>query len=164
MQIMTNKMRTITNTTIIMEIKIKQYNAEQPIPKKENEIKFYIQNKGNYSGRPLKNPIPNCWEVVTERSTDFEILYIVFESRILEPFIGGSVIPYLRLSDYKKIIEPILKNAIHENRIINEHYLQIRKIEENLSNQEKVKSLMKELKKAVSREAFKKIKTSIPKL
>ncbi len=137
-------------------MQIKVYNgatAEQ----QENESIFYIQNKGFHAGRPLKKPIPNCWEVRTFRKADFEILYIIFESKILQNFIIGSVIPYIRLSDYKNIVYPILKNAIHENRIINEHYLQIRQIETQIQHQDKIKSLMQELKKTISRELYKKI-------
>lgn len=119
---------------------------------------FFIQSHGFNAGRPLKKPIRNCWEVRTDRRADFEILYIVYESKILMPFIGGSVIPFLRLDDYRKITAPILQNAIHENRIINAHYLQIRKIEEQMQQQDKIKKLMQELKKSLSHELFKKIK------
>lgn len=135
---------------------IKTHNgAEKQV--KEHETVFYVQSKGFNAGRPLKTAIPNCWEVRTERSIDFEILYIVFESKILFPFLRGSVVPFLTLEEYKSIIHPILKNAIHENRIINEHYLQIRKIEQNIANQDKIKSLLKELKKTISNEVFKKL-------
>ena len=119
-----------------------------------------IQSHGLNAGRPLREPKPNCWECRTKRSADFEILYIVFESRILESFINGSVIPFIRLNDYKNIINPILKNAIHENRIINEHYLQIRKIEAQETHQDKIKGLLKNMKVALSKECFKKIKTA----
>lgn len=139
---------------------IKAYNGTTAEPT-ENESVFYIQCKGNNSGRPLKKPIPNCWEVRTNRSVDFEIMYIVFESKILQTFIIGSVIPYIRLEDYKKIIFPILENAIQENRIINEHYLQIRKIEQNIQHQEKIKNLLLELKKTVSNEVFRKLNKSL---
>lgn len=135
---------------------IKTYSGEST-EIKENETIFYIQSRGYNAGRPLKKPIPNCWEVRTERSADFEILYIIFTSKILEPFFCGSVIPFIRLKDYKNIIMPILQNAIHENRIINEHYLQIRKIESQLQQQDKIKKLMQELKKTLSAELYKKI-------
>ncbi len=142
-------------------MKIKVYNGHTAEPNKEETV-FYIQCKGNNSGRPLKKPIPNCWEVRTFRSVDFEILYIIFESRILEPFLRGSVIPFLSLRDYKNIISPILDNAIQENKTINERYLQIRKIEENISHQDKIKSLLLEMKKTISNEVYKKIEcTSI---
>jgi len=139
-------------------MQIKTYNGATAEPQK-GETVFFIQSHGFNAGRPLKKPIPNCWEVRTQRSADFEILYIVFESKILQPFIGGSVIAFIRLSDYKNIISPILKNAIHENRIINAHYLQIRKIEEHMQQQDKIKILMQEMKKSISHELFKKIKT-----
>jgi hypothetical protein len=141
-------------------MKIKVYNGNTKAPE-ENETVFYIQSKGNYSGRPLKAPIPNCWEVRTFRSVDFEILYIIYESKILSVFLRGSVIPFLSLEEYKKIIEPILKKAIHENRIINLHYLQIRKIEENIKHQDKIKSLLFELKKSLSNEVYKKLEIEV---
>lgn len=138
-------------------MQIRTYTGTPAEPRAGEHI-FFIQSHGYNAGRPLKNPIRNCWEVRTERSADFEIMYIVFESKILIPFIGGSVIPFLRLEDYRNIIAPILKNAIHENRIINAHYLQIRKIEEQMQQQEKIKMLMLEMKKSLSHEVFKKIK------
>ena len=139
-------------------MQIKTYNGKTEEPQ-ENEVIFYIQSHGLNAGRPLREPKPNCWECRTKRSADFEILYIVFESRILENFIRGSVIPFIALNEYKNIITPILKNAIHENRIINEHYLQIRKIESQLQQQEKIRKLMQELKKTLSMQLYQKIKT-----
>jgi hypothetical protein len=141
-------------------MQIKVYNGTTKEPT-ENETVFYIQSKGERSGRPIKEPIPNCWEVRTYRSIDFEILSIIYESKILSVFLRGSVIPFLSLEEYKKIISPILKKAIHENRIINEHYLQIRKIEENILHQDKIKSLLKELKISLSHKVYQKLEIQI---
>ena len=138
-----------------MEIKV--FNGAISTPE-NNQTVFYIQSVGNNAGRPLLKPIANCWEVKTYRNVDFEILYIVFESRILEPFIGGSVIPFLTLHDYKNIIYPIVTNAIHEDKRVNEKYLQLRKIESNIQKQEQIKSLLLQMKKAVSNEILKTIK------
>jgi len=140
-------------------MQIKKYNGKRTEATDQISV-FYIQCVGCYSGRPLKEPIPNSWEVVTDRSVDFEILSIVFESKILEPFLRGSVIPFLALEDYKRIVFPILENAIHENRIINEHYLQIRKIEQSICNQNRIQQLLTEMKKALSNEVLKKIKAN----
>lgn len=140
-------------------MQIKKYNGETAEPQ-HGETIFYIQSHGNNAGRPLRKPIPNCWEVRTTRSADYEILYIVFESRILKNFIVGSVIPFIRLNDYKNIIFPILENSVHDNHIINTHYLQIRKIEAQEQQQEKIKKLLRELKRSISIETFKKIKVT----
>lgn len=137
-------------------ISIKKYTGTtQPI--KNGQFRFFIQSHGFNAGRPLRNPKVNCWEFITEREADFEILYIVFESKILQSFIRGSVIPFIALNEYKNIISPILKNAIHENRIINEHYLQLRKIEQQTAHQEKIIKLLQEMKIVVSNQVFKKI-------
>ena len=136
-------------------MKIKTYNGERTKPK-ENEFVFYIQNKGFYAGRTMREPKPNSWEVITTRRIDFEILSIVFESRILENFIIGSVIPFIRLEDYKKIIFPILKNAIHEDNTINEKYLQLQKIEELKIARLEMVHILDKMKKAISNDVVKK--------
>ena len=141
-------------------MQIKTFNGIATVPNKD-EVIFYIQSHGFNAGRPLKKPLPNCWEYRSQRSADFEILCIVFESKILNPFFRGSVIPFIALAEYKNIIFPILKNAIHDNKIINEHYLQIRKIDEHLQNQDRIKTLMKELKVSLSNEIFKKINNKV---
>lgn len=138
-----------------MEIKTYNGNTAEPKP---GEFVFYIQNKGKNSGRPLKNPIPNCWEFRSVRSVDWEILSLVFLSRILEPFIIGSVIPYIRLVDYKNIIFPILKNAIHNDGQVNAKYLQIREIEKQVLHREEVNNLLKQLKIATAHETIKNLK------
>ena len=120
----------------------------------EGEFIFYVQSVGNNAGRPLREPIPNSWEFRTFRSVDWEILTIVFISRILENFIIGSVIPFIRLEDYKKIIFPILENAVHENGEINKKYLQIRQIERQIETRQKVNELLKEMKTVTARQAI----------
>ena len=58
---------------------------------------------------------------------------------------------------FRKGYSHILQKAIHENRIINEHYLQLRKIEQQTANQEKIIKLLQEMKITVSRQAYKNI-------
>ena len=128
-------------------MQIKKYNPKNQTTPGENEFRFYIQSVGENSGRPLREPIPNSWEVITKREIDFQILYIVFESRILESFWRGSVITFISLHDYRNIIFPILKSAI-------QHYLQIEKIENQINHQQKIKTLLQELKKTTARKVF----------
>ncbi len=136
-----------------MNFNIKKYTGKIP-EAKAGEFIFYVQSVGNNAGRPLREPIPNSWEFRTFRSVDWEILTIVFISRILENFIIGSVIPFIRLEDYKKIIFPILENAVHENGEINKKYLQIRQIERQIETRQKVNELLKEMKTVTARQAI----------
>lgn len=138
-------------------MQIKTYTGTSAEPQ-EQETVFYIQSHGMNTGRPLKNPICNCWEVRTERSFDFEILAIVFESKVLENFIKGSVIPFIPLQDYKNIIFPIMINAINEDKTINEKYLAIRNIDAAIENKKLLIGKLKDLKIAISRETYKILK------
>lgn len=138
-------------------MQIKTYTGASAEPQ-ENETVFFVQSHGMNTGRPLKNAICNCWEVRTNRSYDFEILAIIFESKILENFITGSVIPFIPLRDYKNIITPILQNAVNETETINKKYFAIRQIEEAITNKNLLIKKLQELKIAISRETYKILK------
>jgi len=130
---------------------IKRYNPE----KKECKTVFYIQSHGLNAGKPLKKPIPNSWEIDINCKNAFEICYVVFNSKILEIFIRGSVIPFISLSDYKKIITPYLEHpSTNDNDIINK-LLAIQKIDLELENIEKKKILYKQLKTCFAHEVIK---------
>ena len=90
---------------------IHRYNLEKP----KKATVFYIQSHGLHAGRPLKEPIPNSWEMDTETKNAFEICFMVYNSKFLKNYLRGSVIPFLSLHEYKKIIQPLFTNPIqHE--------------------------------------------------
>ncbi|PWK27178.1 hypothetical protein LV89_01993 [Arcicella aurantiaca] len=78
---------------------------------------FYIQSKGNYAGRPLKKPIPNCFAVSTKKPFAYEIFYCLFKMKIYYPYIGGTAVPFITLYDFKKIAEPALKKQYDEVKL-----------------------------------------------
>nr|WP_317631395.1 hypothetical protein [uncultured Flavobacterium sp.] len=106
-------------------IYISRYNPKKPI----NKNSFYIQSHGYNAGRPLRNPIPNSWEVTTNITYAYEICYILFHSQELKVNIIGSVIPYLRLSDYKKLLLPLLQKNNSNQDLIIEKYKALQAIE-----------------------------------
>lgn len=65
---------------------------------------FYIQCKGDHSGRPLKFPIPNCFAVTTDITNLEQLVYALYVGRYFEPFIKGSVVPYIRIGDAFEVI------------------------------------------------------------
>ncbi|VDH05883.1 DUF6943 family protein [Bergeyella zoohelcum] len=137
-------------------MKIKRYNGT-PTESEQNEMIFYIQSHGYNAGKPLRNPISNCWEYRTQRPQDFEILTIVFQSKILKTFIIGSVIPFLRLDDYRKVIAPILEKGILQSGELNAKYLQIRKIEDLEKLLQQKQKLYTEMKQKICVESIKKL-------
>lgn len=66
---------------------------------------FFILNKGLNSGKPLEEPCPNCFVIVFSNTEDRESHYwtafSLWKSQFWHRFLVGSVIPFLRISDFK---------------------------------------------------------------
>ena len=69
------------------------------------EASFYVQSKGHNAGRPLSSPIPNSWAVFSDIPHLKEIAFSIWKSGKLSELETGSVIPFLRLSEYRPILE-----------------------------------------------------------
>ena len=65
---------------------------------------FFIQMKGNYSGRPMKQPIQNCIAVNSDAPYLFELVYLLFKGKKFVIHLKGSVIPFVRIDDVKEVI------------------------------------------------------------
>ena len=114
---------------------IKQYNG--------TEATFYIQCKGEHSGRPLRNAIPNCFAVFTDLPNAFEIAYAAFVSKHYHRHLKGSVIPYLRIAD----VEEVLGMFIDRIDQSNEHRLkQIEDIDRAIEAAKKQLTLLEQAK------------------
>ena len=134
-------------------MKIRRYNPNNAT---KSEKVFYIQSHGFNAGRPLKKPIPNSWEKQTETPNAFEICFVVFNSKMLEIYIRGSVIPFIALHEYKKIIQPYLSNPTQCETILKKLNT-VQKINLALEELEKKKTLFKQLKTAISNDILKNI-------
>ena len=75
---------------------------------------FFILNKGLNSGKPLENPCPNCFVIIATTKAKRESLYYLCLSLKIGQFFGyylkGSVIPFIGISDAKKVIHTALQN------------------------------------------------------
>ncbi len=67
---------------------------------------FFILNKGMNSGKPQKTPFTNSFVIIFQNEEDCEnlffIAYSLWQTKFWRPFLIGSVIPFLRLQDFKK--------------------------------------------------------------
>jgi len=67
---------------------------------------FFILNKGRNSGKPLTEPCANCWVLLfpnrQERENCYWLAYSLWQARFWHYFQVGSVIPFLRLFEFKK--------------------------------------------------------------
>ncbi len=70
----------------------------------EHKADFYIQSHGNHAGRPLKEPIANCFSVWSDNDHAFEIVYCLYSAKVFEFYIIGSVIPFVRIYEIKPLL------------------------------------------------------------
>jgi hypothetical protein len=69
---------------------------------------FFVLNKGINSGKPLVKPCPNCFIVEAENEEIKEnlywISYALWRSNAFHPYLVGSVIPFLRIGDFRALL------------------------------------------------------------
>lgn len=101
---------------------------------------FFILNKGLNSGKPLAEPCPNCFVITTSTKVNRESLYYLCLSLKIGQFFAfylkGSVIPFIGISDAKKVINTALQNYESQQWQIKVDKLKkITVFEENLKQQ-----------------------------
>ena len=130
---------------------IHRYNPEKP----KKETVFYIQSHGLHAGRPLKEPIPNSWEMDTEIKNAFEICFMVYNSKTLKLYMQGSIIPFLRLEEYKKIIKPLFESPVLQEDITLKKLKTLQLLDLAIQKQEDTRKYYNELKTAIAHELLK---------
>jgi hypothetical protein len=80
---------------------------------------LFILNKGMNSGKPQKEPFTNSFVVIFQNENDCESLYWIafslWKSKFWHIHLVGSVIPFLRLPDFKKEFTPKVNNLLLEH-------------------------------------------------
>lgn len=86
----------------MINFKLKHYQSGSTC----NLPHFYILNKGMNTGKPLKEPCPNCFVIEFFCTSDFEdmeaICSSLWKDKFWHQFLIGSVIPYIRIGDFSK--------------------------------------------------------------
>ncbi len=81
---------------------IKCYNGFKPANS------FYVLCKGLNAGKPLREPCPNCFTVTCQTPDEFiywyNLTWGVWKAKGFHVRLLGSVIPFIRLADYREII------------------------------------------------------------
>lgn len=105
-----------------------------------NTPHFFILSKGLNSGKPMKKPCPNCFVITTVTEETRETLYYLCLSlkigRFFKYYLKGSVIPFICISDAKKVIQTALQNYnIDQWSTKIEKLIKVNQFEENLKMQ-----------------------------
>jgi len=71
---------------------------------------LFVLNKGMNSGKPQKEPFTNSFVVIFQNEEDCESLYFIafslWKTKFWHQHLVGSVIPFLRLLDFKNEFSP----------------------------------------------------------
>ena len=83
-----------------------------------NTPHFFILSKGLNSGKPLDKPCPNCFVITTAAEPTRESLYYLCLSlktgQYFSYYLKGSVIPFISISDAKKVIKNLSNPLIFQ--------------------------------------------------
>ena len=80
---------------------------------------LFILNKGLNSGKPQKEPFTNSFVILFQHEEDCENFYFIafslWQTKFWHQFLIGSVIPFLRLPDFKNQFTPRAKSMMEEH-------------------------------------------------
>lgn len=104
-----------------------------------NEPHFFILSKGLNSGRPMVQPCPNCFVITTSSKQTRESLFYLCQSlkigKYFHYYLKGSVIPFICISDAKKVMHTALQNNQEQWQIKVQKLKKIEALESNLKQQ-----------------------------
>ena len=128
-------------------IKTHQKNAVY----RTNQI--FILNKGMNSGKPQKKPFTNSFVILFQNEEDAEtvywLAYSLWKSKFWHQSLVGSVIPFLRLSDFKNefYTKANIMMQEHDEHIKNVAALKL--LEQNEKQLHKNINLINDLRKVI---------------
>lgn len=94
---------------------------------------FFVLSKGNNSGKPLKEPCPNCFVILVKTEEEAENLYWIalslWKSKFWYQHLVGSVIPFLRLQEFKSNFRDKVLQIYKEHKKHTENVEKLKKLE-----------------------------------
>lgn len=95
---------------------------------------LFILNKGLNSGKPQKEPFTNSFVILIQNEEDFDNIYwtifSLWKSKFWEQHLVGSVIPFLRLPDFKKEFYPKFSAMMQEHEVHIKHVAALKLLEQ----------------------------------
>ena len=120
--------------------------------------KFYMLSKGLNAGRPMENPCPNCFVVSTDTAEEkefyFWLSYGLWQSGSFREYLVGSVIPFIRIGDARKLLRESADKARAKNGKFEKAIEGLKKMEAHQAIILEQLRLIKEVKRAVMMEVL----------
>ncbi|WP_341224773.1 hypothetical protein [uncultured Arcticibacterium sp.] len=132
----------------MQNLKIVTYNPKNVLP----EHAICVLSKGLNSGKPLDGPTPNSFVIHASSNEQARLIKSIcmglWKTKSLYPYHVGSVIPFIRIADFKDVLQNAIEKALITENLAQKS-MQIGKLEEMekvyLSNL----TLIQEAKKAI---------------
>ena len=94
---------------------------------------LFLLNKGMNSGKPQKEPFTNSFVIIFQNEEDCEslffIAYSLWQTKFWHQHLVGSVIPFLRLNDFKKEFFVRSKMMMEEHEAHTKHIAALKLLE-----------------------------------
>jgi hypothetical protein len=125
-----------------------------------NEVlstQFYVLSKGLNSGKPLEKPCPNCFVITVKNDEEREFLFWLcwglWQSKKFHHLHTGSVIPFIRLHEFKPFIKEQAATAFAEKEQYNKNVKALQKLEQLEKNYKQNLLLIMDAKRAIFQRA-----------
>ena len=139
----------ILNAHTMHSPKIYTYNVKNP----HTAFEIYILCKGLNSGKPLDKPCPNCFVIACsnqqQRDFYYTICFALWKAKYFHQWLTGSVIPFLRIDDFKKQLQCQAENLRSKEPSFSTTVDQIKAIEQKEKQMLQQLVLLQDLKKAM---------------
>jgi hypothetical protein len=114
---------------------------------------LFILNKGMNSGKPLKQACPNCFVLIFENPEDnenfYHIAYSLWKIRFWHIHLCGSVIPFLKIPDFKREFFAKSTQLIKDHKEHQKNMAALKVLEQNETKLYKNIKLINELRQAI---------------
>lgn len=105
------------------------------------------------SGKPQKEPFTNSFVISCSNETDAETIYwlaySLWKSNFWHQFLIGSVIPFLRINDFKKDFEFKVTEMMQEHELHQKQVQALRLLEQKEDQLHKNINLINEMRRAI---------------
>lgn len=118
---------------------------------KGNQI--YILNKGMNSGKPQNEPFTNSFVILFQNDEDAEtvywLAYSLWKAKFWHQSIIGSVIPFLRIDDFKKDFISKVNEMLQEHELHKKQIQALRLLEQKEDQLKKNIVLISEMRRVI---------------
>ena len=119
---------------------------------------IFILNRGKNAGKPLRQPCPNCFIIYCKDENEVEnyywTFYALWKHGFFHPYLCGSVIEMLRISELKTLMRNFIIPALEKSSQNPEMTLKIKSTWELEKKIEQQAKAVKELRDSLVRRYY----------